>query len=114
MVKGEDYIGIINLPNHGQISNLPKDVVVETHGVINSTGAYALTIGEVPAGVQNILLKHILNQEITIQSALQGDDQFALQVLLNDPLSGRLTVEQARQMLAELLEANKQYLPKFF
>jgi alpha-galactosidase len=114
MAKGEDYVGIMNLPNHGQISNLPKDVVVETYGVINSTGTHALTIGEVPAGVQNILLKHILNQELTIQAALQGDDQFALQVLLNDPLSGRLTVEQARQMLAELLEANKQYLPKFF
>ncbi|MBK7452533.1 MAG: hypothetical protein IPJ46_02095 [Anaerolineales bacterium] len=114
MVKGEDYVGIMNLPNHGQISNLPKDVVVETYGVINSTGTHALTIGEVPAGVQNILLKHILNQELTIQAALQGDDQLALQVLLNDPLSGRLTVEQARQMLAELLEANKQYLPKFF
>jgi alpha-galactosidase/6-phospho-beta-glucosidase family protein len=103
----------MNLPNRGQISNLPKDVVVETYGVINSTGAHALTIGEVPTGVQNILLKHILNQELTIQSALQGDDQLALQVLLNDPLSSRLTVEQARQMLAELLGANKQYLPKF-
>jgi alpha-galactosidase len=113
MVKGEDYVGIMNLPNRGQISNLPKDVVVETYGVINSTGTHALTVGEVPAGVQNILQKHILNQEITIQSALQGDDQLALQVLLNDPLSSRLTVEQARGMLAELLEANKQYLSKF-
>ena len=114
VIKGEDYVGIMNLPNRGQISNLPKDVVVETYGVINSTGTHALTIGEVPAGVQNILLKHILNQELTIQSALQGDDQLALQVLLNDSLSSRLTIEQARQMLAELLEANKQYLPKFF
>lgn len=114
MVKGEDYVGIMNLPNRGQISNLPKDVVVETYGVINSTGTHELTFGEVPVSVQNILLKHILNQEMTIQSALQGDDQLALQVLLNDPLSSPLTVEQARQMLAELLEANKHYLAQFF
>ncbi len=111
---GETYIGIMNLPNVGQISNLPKDSVVETYGTIASTGAYAITYGDVPAGVQNILQKHISNQEMTVQAALTGDRNLALQVLLNDPLSSRLTIAQTRQLLDEMLEANKQYLPKFF
>jgi len=49
-----------------------------------------------------------------VQSALTGDWDLALQVLLNDPLSSRLTIPQAKQLLRELLEANKQYLPFFF
>ncbi|MBK7319201.1 hypothetical protein [Candidatus Villigracilis affinis] len=114
VVSGENYIGIMNLPNMGQVSNLPCDAVVETYGVINSMGAHATSYGEVPAGVQSILQKHISNQEMTIRSALAGDWDLALQVLLNDPLSGRLTIPQARQLLHELLEANKQYLPLFF
>jgi alpha-galactosidase len=114
VVSGENYIGIMNLPNMGQVSNLPCDAVVETYGVINSMGAHATSYGEVPAGVQSILQKHISNQEMTIRSALAGDWELALQVLLNDPLSGRLTIPQARQLLHELLEANKQYLPLFF
>jgi alpha-galactosidase/6-phospho-beta-glucosidase family protein len=77
-------------------------------------GAHATSYGEVPAGVQSILQKHISNQEMTIRSALAGDWDLALQVLLNDPLSGRLTIPQTRQLLHELLEANKQYLPLFF
>ncbi|MBK9603041.1 MAG: hypothetical protein IPO36_14555 [Anaerolineales bacterium] len=114
VVSGENYIGIMNLPNMGQVSNLPCDAVVETYGVINSMGAHATSYGEVPAGVQSILQKHISNQEMTIRSALAGDWELALQVLLNDPLSGRLTIPQARQLLHELLEANKHCLPLFF
>jgi len=57
---------------------------------------------------------HIRNQEMTIQAALTGNRALALQVLLNDPLSCRLTVDQAQSMLAELLEANRIWLPIFF
>lgn len=114
VTNGETYVGIMNLPNVGQISNLPHNAVVETYGVIDVTGTHPTAYGEVPVGVQNVLQKHILNQEMTVQAALSGDWDLALQVLLNDPLSSRLTIPQAKQMLAELLEANKQYLPKFF
>ena len=111
---GETYVGIMNLPNKGQIANLSHNAVVETYGVIDVTGAHATAFGEVPEGVQNVLQKHISNQEMTVQAALSGDWNLALQVLLNDPLSSRLTIPLARQLLNELLEANKQYLPKFF
>lgn len=111
---GETYIGIMNLPNVGQVSNLSRDAIVETYGTIDSTGAHAITYGDVPVGVQNILQKHISNQEMTVQAALAGDGNLALQVLLNDPLSSRLTIAQAGRLLDEMLEANKQYLPKLF
>ncbi|MEY2819356.1 MAG: hypothetical protein RL275_2819 [Chloroflexota bacterium] len=111
---GETYIGIMNLPNVGQVFNLSRNAVVETYGTIDATGAHATTYGNVPAGVQNVLQKHISNQELTVQAALTGDRNLALQVLLNDPLSSRLTIVQANQMLDEMLEANKQCLPQFF
>lgn len=111
---GERYIGIMNLPNMGQVGNLLRDAVVETYGTIDSAGAHATVYGDVPAGVQSVLQKHISNQELTVQSALTGDRNTALQVLLNDPLSSRLTIAQGSQLLDEMLEANKQYLPKFF
>ncbi len=109
----EKYVGIMNLPNVGQIGNLSCDAVVETYGVIDATGAHAITYGDVPDGVQSILEHHVRQQEMTVEAALNGDKQLALRVLLNDPLSSRLTVPQAKQMLEELLEANKNYLPKF-
>ena len=92
---------------------MPYDAVVETYGGIDSTGAHAITYGDVSVGVQNILQKHISNQEMTVEAAVSGNREIALQVLLNDSLSSRLSIPQAKQMLDELLEVNKQYLPKF-
>ena len=111
---GENYVGIMNLPNEGQIANLPRDAVVETYGIIDSQGTHAIPYGAVPAGIQNILEHHIRQQELTIEAANSGSRQLALQVLCNDPLSSSLTIPQASRMLDELLEANRHYLPKFF
>lgn len=111
---GEKYVGIMNLPNVGQIGNLSYDAVVETYGVIESLGANAITYGDVPAGVQNILEQHVHQQEMTVTAGMQGSREIALQVLLNDPLSSRLTIPQVQDMLEELLEANRGYLPLFF
>ena len=111
---GEKYVGIMNLPNVGQIGDLPNAVIVETYGVIDSLGANAITYGNLPVGVQTILEHHVHQQELTVIAAMQGNREVALQVLLNDPLSSCLTVSQAKQLLAELLEANRNYLPTFF
>jgi alpha-galactosidase len=114
LICGEQYFGIMNLPNTGQIHGLAKDAVVETYGVIDATGAHAITYGDIPAGIQNIVEHHVRQQEMTVTAALQGDRKVALQVLLNDPLSSRLTIPQAGQLLEELLEANRRFLPQFF
>jgi alpha-galactosidase len=111
---GEQYAGIMNLPNKKQVSNLPQDAVVETYGLIDATGPHAIAYGNVPTGVQNILEYHIHQQEMTVEAALTGSREMTLQVLLNDPLTSRLTIPEAKQMLEELVEANKQFLPKFF
>lgn len=113
VTTGDRYIGILNLPNAGQVSNLPYDVIVETYGIVDRTGAQALTFGDFPPGVQAVLERHIRNQEMTVEAAMTGDRTLALQVLLNDPLSSRLTVDQAEAMLADLLAANQEYLPQF-
>lgn len=47
-----------------------------------------------------------------VEADLAGDRQLALQALLNDPpVSDR---DSAGLVLEEMLEANRQYLPRFF
>jgi alpha-galactosidase len=106
------YTGIMNLPNRGQIANLPSDVVVETFGVVDATGAHGISVGALPPAIQAILARHVANQELIVQAALEGDRGLALQALLNDPLTRDL--ETAEAMLEEMLIANRQYLPQFF
>lgn len=113
-MTGEPYIGLMNLPNVGQIANLPQEAVVETMGIVDQAGPQPITFGTLPPGLQAILERHIRSQEMTIEAALAGDRALALQVVLNDPLSSRLTLDQAEALLDEMLEANRAYLPAFF
>lgn len=85
-VNQRSYMGMLNLPNTGQISNIPLDAVVETHGVFDSSGAHPLPIGELPPKIVEIVNKHVGNQELIVESALTGNHQLGIKALANDPL----------------------------
>jgi len=105
-------IDVVNLPNDGQIPELPLDAVVETMGVMDSSGARGLPAGELPPGVATILQRHVDNQEMTVEAALTGDKELAFKALVNDPLV--LDLKRARRMFDEMLKANRKWLPQFF
>jgi alpha-galactosidase/6-phospho-beta-glucosidase family protein len=111
VANGRSVRTIVNLPNTGQIDNLPRGTVVETLAEITSAGAQPLTVGPLPPGVLSTLEPHVVNQEMIAQAALEGDRRLALQAMVNDPLVHDL--EKARAILDGLLAAHEQYLPQF-
>jgi alpha-galactosidase len=111
VANGRSVRTIVNLPNTGQIDNLPRGAVVETLADIGAAGAAPLTVGPLPLGVLGTLQPHVVNQELIAVSALSGDRRLALQAMVNDPLVSDLKV--ARALLDELLEAQAAYLPQF-
>ncbi len=101
----------VNRPNVGQISNLPADVVVETNAFLTHDRIDPICSGPVPDGLLPWYLRHVANQEATIEAALTGDRDLAFQVLLNDPLIADHDV--AERMFREMLRAEADYLPAF-
>jgi alpha-galactosidase/6-phospho-beta-glucosidase family protein len=106
------YRGPLNLPNEGQIHNLPSGAIVETLGVVEAAGARSFPVRDLPPGVQAVVARHVSNQEMIVEAALRGDRGLALQALFNDPLLQE--VKGAEGMLDEMLEANRDCLPSFF
>jgi alpha-galactosidase len=111
VANGRSLHTIVNLPNRGQIDNLPREAVVETMGMVGPTGAYGVSVGALPPSVLNTVHPHVINQELIVEAALAGDRQLALQALLNDPLVRDF--RSAPRMLDELLTAHAAYLPQF-
>ncbi len=108
---GPPVHAVVNMPNRGQVGNLPRDAVLETTAMVGADGVQPVAIGEVPAGVQSTLYPHVLNQEMIVEAALRGDRRLALQALLADPLIRDFRV--VATMLDELLRANAEWLPQF-
>jgi len=111
---GREFVDVVNLPNQGQVSNLPSGAVVETLGVINSLGFRPLAAGPLPDGILGLVLPHVLNQEMIVQAGLTGDWDRAFMALANDPACSHLTWPQIEKMGTALLRANRRYLPQFF
>ena len=111
VANGRSVRTIVNLPNVGQLPDLPSEVVVETLAEITSAGAFPHTVGRLPRGVLSTLEPHVINQELIVQAAIEGDRKLALQAMVNDPLVHDL--KTARALLDDLLEAHAEFLPQF-
>ncbi len=108
---GEDSINIVNLPNRGQISGLPRGAVVETYGAINGLGACGIAFGELPSVIAAMIYPHVFNQETIVHAGLSGDKELAFRAFANDPLIGHHP--DSRSMFEEMFEAHSGYLTQF-
>lgn len=102
----------VNVPNLGQISNLPRGAIIELPGVLNANGATGLHLGAMPEGIAEILRREITLSHLTADAVVTGDRQLALQALLLDPIIRDIDV--ARQVLDDYLITYQNYLPTFW
>ena len=112
LVTGARVVATFNARNEGQIANLPSGAIVETLAVVDGTGVHPAATGPLPPEVLAVVLPHVLRQEMTVDAGLTGDWNKALAVLASDPLVQDL--DSAKDMLREMLEANRKWLPQFF
>ena len=95
---------IVNVPNKGQIDNLPRDAVVECIAEVSSLGVRPLAVGPLPHAAYAAIAPHVARQELIVEAALTNRREPALAALATDPMvRDPATVEP---MLAELLKAN--------
>lgn len=100
-----------NLPNTGQIPNLPLGAIVETPGLLSGAGAQPLAFPALPDGIAELCRRELVRSELSVRAAAEGDRALALQALLLDPMIG--DIDQARAILDDFLITFKEYLPQF-
>lgn len=109
--SGKPLVEVMNLPNNGQIENLPQGLVVETMGTVTKDKVEAHHVGTLEDSIACLMNHHAVRNKVTTQAALTGDRTLALEAISSDPLVKEWST--ADKMLDELIEANKQYLPQF-
>ena len=109
---GTHYHLAANLPNLGQISNLPIGATVETPVVVDGAGIHPVHVGEMPEGIAEILRREITVSQFSVDAAIDGDRKKALQCLLLDPVI--TDFETAGKVLDDYLITYKNYLPQFW
>jgi len=111
LVGLERTISNVNLPNMGQIPNLPLGTVVETNAVFEKDHIAPVIAGNVPDNIKALLKPHVENQKDILEGALNYDKERVFKAFLNDPLV-TISEADARKLFDEMLENTKAYLPE--
>lgn len=101
----------VSTKNNGTVTDLPADSAVEVTCMITGNGPVPFQFGGFAPAERGLLQLMKAMEELTIEAAVTGDYGTLLQAFTMNPLitSGN----EGKQVMDELLDANKQYLPKF-
>ena len=103
-----------NVPNTSIITNLPEGACVEVPVYVDKGGLHPVHVGPLPP--QCLALNHItvMVEEMAVEAALTGDPRMVFHSIVNDPLSAAvLSMAEIKQMVNEMLQQNRDYLPQF-
>lgn len=101
-----------NLPNTGQISNLPQGAIVETPVMVDGAGIHPVLCGALPESVAELCRRELTVARLGVDAAVEGNYNKALQCLLLDPVIRDLEV--ARSILDDYLQTYRVHLPQFW
>ncbi len=111
---GRIYRGHFNVPNRGQITNLPNRTIIEVPGYVDRNGISIPVVGDLPLACAATCSVSARVQEMTMLAAVHGDVKLLKQAMLHDPLVGAVcNPEEVWQMTDEMLIALAPWLPQY-
>ena len=107
-----DLVSNVNIPNRGQIPNLPLGAVVETNAFFGRDRIEPVYAGPVPAPILPLIARHVYNQENTLTAALSCDRKLGFTTFMNDPQLSSVMPVDGRKLFDDMLEAQRPWLPE--
>lgn len=107
----KSYESSVNIPNDGFVDNLPQDLIIEGSVWVDGDGVHGIKIGNLPKGIAALLRIEASVQDLCIEAVIKRSREIALQCLTVDPNVGN--AERAEAIFNEMVELQKDYLPKF-
>lgn len=107
-----DLVTNVNIPNCGQIPNLPLGAVVETNAHFSSDSVRPVFAGPVPQSVYPLVSRVCGIQEMTVEAAMSRDLELAFQAFCMDP-NMELGLKDARILYNTMVENTAKYLTMY-
>jgi Alpha-galactosidases/6-phospho-beta-glucosidases, family 4 of glycosyl hydrolases len=109
---GTGDVQVVDVRNDGALPDLPSTAVVEIPARIDREGAHPLPLASLAPEMRGLVEHAQAYEELAVAAAISGDRRVALRALLANPLVPDYAT--ARDLLAALLQANREHLPRFF
>ena len=99
MLTGTHRRAILNLPNAGQVDDLPTGTIVETPATIDGRSVSPVPQGAMPVEVSGLVRQVAVHAAMTAEAAVTGDRELAATALAVHPLVRSLNLADALSWL---------------
>ena len=103
----------VNLPNKGQIENLPIGSVVETNAVFAADSLIPVMAGALPESIYAKVEKVSRENDQAVEAAFSCDLKICFEAFCDSHLLKELTDEDKRMLFNEMYEGTKKYLSMY-
>jgi alpha-galactosidase len=101
-----------NLPNRGQIPQLPAGAAVETPCLVDAAGIHPTTVTEIPPQLVALMRTQINVQELVVRALIDEEPEHLHHAAMLDPhTAAELDLRQIRTLVSELLAAHGDTIP---
>ncbi len=107
-----DFVTNVNLPNRGQIPNLPLGAVVETNAAFTSGSVTPVVAGNIPKEIYPLISRICTMQEVLSDAIAERDTEKIFNVFSNDPLV-TCGLDDARTLFRKMTDNTKAYLKDY-
>jgi 6-phospho-beta-glucosidase len=105
-------VHVVNVRNNGAVQAWPSDWVLELPARVDRAGIHPLSAEPLPPACFGLVSAIKMYELLTVEAAVHGDRKAAYQALLAHPLGPK--ADKVQEVLDDLLETNRQWLPRFF
>ncbi len=96
--------------NRGAIPNMPYDAMVEIPAYIGKNGPEVIARDEIPLFQQGMMMQQLNSEKLLVEGCIEGSYQKVLEAFTLNKTVPSMTV--AKEILDEMIEANKGYWPE--
>ena len=107
-----EFVTNVNLPNRGQISNLPDGAIVETNAFFSADSVKPVMSGAIPPQVNTLVSRICFEQQALLQAIQNRNLEEIFAVFCGDPLV-TCTISEARELFDEMVENTAGYLKMY-
>ena len=104
----------VNMPNVGQMPQMPRGAIVETNCVFADNTVKPVVAGELPPAALALVLRTHLNIQTCYVGIKRRDLDEIFASFVNQPLCSTLTVDEARSLFKKMCLNTREYLDPYF